>query len=1360
MTPVAGGSMGRSNPTRGAARARRLQVHAERRISTSWRSLALLVCVLLGALLIESVPALAAGTEEHVAREHAFSFGFGGQGKAEGKFNHPSAVAVDDATGDVYVADRENGRVEKFTPVAGAEGEPTSETYAATLPPLAFPAQIAVDNCSSECSEDHSNGDVYVAAAKNNKAEPSEDELVYKFTPSGEAIGAPHRFKTPIDGIAVGPTGTLYAYEHGVEGATVDIFDNAELNLESKKPIATVAVGIKGGAESGLAVDSKEDLYVGAGLAAGNAPGDVGLESLVSELASEYGFLHGGSQPIVAELNGTGSVLVPALDYEPTTAVAVARGPEVAGEEDAFITNVASVGGEQVSSVAVFSPQSGEAESRERPIQRLVAPNSKEADAIAVDATTGAIYVAGAASDNVDVFDLEPRGHPTVSDLSAQTACKQSLDELCPPSETVTTLRAQVNSAGVDTHYDFEYGTGTSTCRANPSACTTVPVPPADAGGEFGGSKVSVELGDLPAGNYHYRVIADASGEIVHSPEQTFTVVATQSGLPDGRAWEMVSPPKKGGAEPEALTREGGTIQAAANGSAITYVADGPIPAEQEPEGNRNPEPTQVISTRRAAGGWESQDITTANGTGAGVGPGKPREYQFFSTNLAVALAAPFPSADGPFVVPPISPLLPGELEGTQETSVYLGAEPPLEPESSDHEETRIYNTARKHGEDMKNRGFLALVTQANQPREPKATEREHFGREVTGEGVVAEGATPDLSHIVLQSFKAASGLYEWNGEAGEAKLQLVSELPEGKRVESKLAGLGGVEIEGSANDRHAISTNGSLVFWTYKDEKALHLYMRDTETQKTVQIDEPQAGAPAPSESDEPFAVFQTATADGKQVFFTDTQRLTSYSHAVNGSPDLYVFEPEAEGEKLVDLTPQERADVIVSQFGGGVLGASEEDGKGGVYVYFVADGALTANAARGECGPTETVAPGPGLDRPRGATCNLYVEHFNAEKEQGEWEKPKLVAVLSSEDNPDWGGPSARGNLSHMTSRVSPNGEYMAFMSNRSLTGYNNEDIGEKHHGERLDEEVFLYNAGNGHLVCASCNPTGARPRGVLDLGQDNGGGTGEGLGLVVDRSENWAVLAGEQTDNWLAGSIPGWTALGKSIGLYQSRYLSNSGRLFFDSADPLVPLAVPTREEAVGGEKLTVGVENVYEYEPSSIGGCGTEGGCVSLISSGTSRHESAFLDASQNGDDVFFLTAAQLAPQDEDTNFDVYDARVCGASCPAAPEPPAKPCEEEECLKKFAPEPGFAAPASSAPSGSGNLAQVGVLGKKEEKPATKKPLTRAQKLAAALKACKKDKKRSKRLACERQARKAYGSVKKKPGAKKSSTHGKAS
>ena len=109
---------------------------------------------------------------------------------------------------------------------------------------------------------------------------------------------------------------------------------------------------------------------------------------------------------------------------------------------------------------------------------------------------------------------------------------------------------------------------------------------------------------------------------------------------------------------------------------------------------------------------------------------------------------------------------------------------------------------------------------------------------------------------------------------------------------------------------------------------------------------------------------------------------------------------------------------------------------------------------------------------------------------------------------------------------------------------------------------------------------------------------------MGLVIDRSGIWSAVttAGTSLDHWLAGSIPGWTTEDIQRSLYQSRYLSNSGRLFFNSADPLVHIAQPTRTETIEKTPEQVGVENVYEYEPPEIGACHEEAGCVGLVSSG--------------------------------------------------------------------------------------------------------------------------------------------------------------
>jgi hypothetical protein len=225
---------------------------------------------------------------------------------------------------------------------------------------------------------------------------------------------------------------------------------------------------------------------------------------------------------------------------------------------------------------------------------------------------------------------------------------------------------------------------------------------------------------------------------------------------------------------------------------------------------------------------------------------------------------------------------------------------------------------------------------------------------------------------------------------------------------------------------------------------------------------------------------------------------------------------------------------------------------------------------------------------------------------------------------------------------------------------------------------------------------------------------------LSLLVDPETNWA-------GHWLAGSIPGWTtnSTGGSA-VYRSRYLSDSGRLFFDSADGLVPRDANGRED-------------VYEYEPGGVGGCSKVGGCVGLISSGTSGEESAFLDASESGDDVFFLTAAQLAPQDLDRALDVYDARVCSASSPclAGPPAPGVPCgTADSCRAAPSSQPGvFGAPSSATFSGAGN--PVPGSGKPAAK---KKGVSVARKLAAALRRCAAGPKR-RRASCRARARRRY-------------------
>jgi hypothetical protein len=291
---------------------------------------------------------------------------------------------------------------------------------------------------------------------------------------------------------------------------------------------------------------------------------------------------------------------------------------------------------------------------------------------------------------------------------------------------------------------------------------------------------------------------------------------------------------------------------------------------------------------------------------------------------------------------------------------------------------------------------------------------------------------------------------------------------------------------------------------------------------------------------------------------------------------------------------------------------------------------------------------------------------------------------------------------------------------MSKRSLTGYDNRDA----NSTALDQEVYEFDSESGRLSCASCDPSGQRPAGQFDPGVFPG--------LLVDAPLLWKG----QT---LAGSIPGWTSVDLTHALHQSRYLSDSGRLFFNSPVGLVPGDGNSRED-------------VYEYEPEGVGSCTFTPACLGLVSSGTASEEAAFLDASETGDDVFFLSAAQLSPKDTDTALDIYDAHVCSLAPGCAPPPLGAPppcATTDSCRTAPTPQPGiFGAPATQTFKGAGNPAPP-VTHK-----AQRKALTRAQKLKKALAACKKKPKR-KRAACRRRAHRRYGPVKK--ARKASRAHG---
>jgi DNA-binding beta-propeller fold protein YncE len=1238
-----------------------------------------------------------------IHRGHTFSFAVEGEGAQ--KLSKPSGVAVNESTGDVYVVDAGHSRLERFSATGSfiaawgwgvtdgkEEYEVCTSACKAGLPgtgPAQFnsPEAIAIDNTTGP-----SGGDVYVVSDTL-----SIPNVIEKFSSTGVSLG---RLKTEeifgIGGVAVDASGTLWVWEH--EEGRIDSFTSALENaLSTRIPVEESDVNACGA--PGFAVDAAgKDFYAEHRFENAEQECAEGAPSTKSPAVAAK--LHSIGEPPV------GAVLIEGLDTENTTSVAVDPSTGAQASGDVYVDNVTGI--------AAFT-------STGALIQRFGAEAGlTKGRGVAVDAQRGEVLVADAGANRIDVFGLAPAGAPMVDGLSSQNLGPES-----------TRLEAQVDANGIDTHYYFQYGT--VDCKSSPSSCTDVPLPPpgADVGSGFGDVAVSATVTGLQSGTtYFYRVVAEnEKGEQAEGTQtaNTFTTLPNPVGLlPDGREWELVSPPEKGGSAVEAIggsgAPSGGIMEASEDGSAITYVADGPV--EPEPEGSRSPEGTQVLSARSSTA-WTSKDLVTPNKHGEGYPSGLPQAYQFFSSDLAFALLQPW------------------GLNNMQE--------PPLVP-GIEQEERGIYRRSNATCAAAPATCYQPIITDENDTAEVK----ENFGGEAVGyktggNGIVS--ATADLSHVVFSSTVALTGpkakaselgvprLYEWSAESAPSEqLKLISVLPNGKLANTPA--LGNFVPKGTAA-RNAISADGTRVFWSGgeegSEELTTNLYVRDTSKGETLKINVPTGGAKVSGlEAIHEEAQFQSASRDGSRVFFTDTTPLTPDSTLAgreNSPADLYECDLVEVGEKLTcnlkDLTIDPRAALGETAEVIGIALGSSDDGSS---IYFVANGVLSEDARSHGAKLGDCLRPNSGLEvEPLGAECNLYYEHYNSGTEA--WEAPRFIATLSQEDAPDWNS-SGSGSLAGSTARVSSNGRYLAFMSNRSLTGYDNVDANPEAEGAR-DEEVFLYDAETQRLVCASCNPSGARPHGVFDTES-----VGEGFGLVVDRPKTWGRSLHER---WLAGSIPGWTPLEPNTAPYQSRYLNDEGRLFFNGADALV-------------SQDTNGKEDVYEYEPAGIGSCTDTRGCTSLISSGTAKNESAFLDASASGNDVFLVTAAQLVATDRDNSFDVYDARVCTESSPCIkpPPPPPKPCGDEEHCRPPAPAPSvFEAPPSSTFSGPGNIARQETLAA----PPTSKPrpLTKAQKLAKALTTCRKKYKhaKKKRAACEAQARKNYGAkkaVKRKAGRKK--------
>ncbi len=1230
-----------------------------------------------------------------------------------GLLKEPDGVAVNEETGIVYVADSGNNRVELFNSTTGASlgeingsgtlvkrGAPGAELEAEEKaagggtdpdeePTGAFsdPTQIAVDNSceqqkpkrtGAECEKfDPSNGDVYVI--------DSGHKVVDKYTATGKYVGQITRKTLEID----------------------------EEEREVEEPATHEKVRVKEELEDleGVAVEANGDVLVSARVSTLNLQegvfrlADLAHNKLLPSPGDPTGFAPAGTAGYVYPGLGAadsrvfvdqkigGAVTVWNLEGKLLAGGVITEGEVRKEVPPLYKGPIGGLGSESCTGdvyvdtgVAIDRFEGGHLEGSGGPRESLPVPGGAAPEhqgvgyGVTSDCASLSVFAANANAGVVDAYGPEPAQAPKI-EAGSGFASKVSDDG----AKLSATINPRTEPGEGETAYVFEYGPcpAEGSCAGAPyghSAKGSVPA-------EYGPVGISAELRGLAADTrYHYLLSAynkydPEPGEQVLGEELTFTTQASfPGGLLDERGWELVTPADKHGAEIEPLS-ETGVIQAAADGSGITYLAS--APTEAGPAGNTNK--VQALSVR-GENGWASCDLALAHAAATGVSIGEGQEYRAFDNDLQAGLAWPL----GGFV--------PGLAPGAREVSPLL------------------VGLSGSCGSSPSYEALLSGCPEVGEPCEPIV--REHAdvepGIEVAEESFCREnvfcaaeplGTNPSLSAVVLQSNSPLiedlpkEALYEWSG----GHVYPVSVSPAGGIV----GGLAHFPVLGSrslagVSSRGAISEDGSRVVWS-ESGGGDHLFVWDRASGKSAQVDTVQKEASGKGSVD---PVFQFATADGSKVFFTDTQALTKGSGADANHADLYECEVviEGEGEEakpacvLHDLTPE-----TATHEQAGVLGEALGYSNDASTIYFVANGALSSNTASGQTAVKGDCQPGPTAN----AQCNLYEWHDGT---------IELVATISGEDVDDWGGEHAE--IKNLTGRVSGNGEWLAFMSNRSLTGYDNRDA----NSGKPDEEVYLYRGpanGSGSLVCVSCNPTGARPSGV-EYERLNGG---EAAGKKV-----WPGGV------WLSGLVPGWTPFQLGKAQYQSRYLGESGRVFFDSTDSLLP-------------RDTNGTVDVYEYEPVGVGSCeeGGEGylpqdkGCLGLVSSGESGEESGFLDASESGNDVFFLTKSQLSKRDTDTSYDIYDARVGGI------EPPeSKPveCQGDACQSPVTP-PESLTPSSFTFSGPGNQLTPPAPGSTSTETKSKpKAKTKQQKLAKALKQCRKNRSKTKRKTCEKTARRVYG------------------
>jgi hypothetical protein len=595
-----------------------------------------------------------------------------------------------------------------------------------------------------------------------------------------------------------------------------------------------------------------------------------------------------------------------------------------------------------------------------------------------------------------------PSGNVYSEDGSFTTVTTAVIREVSAGEVTPTgaVIKAVVNPEGLAATYHFEYGP----CAA-PGQCLGSPFPtraPEPDGEIAVGSSdltVSQRLEGLTAGaTYHFRIIVtDVNGQALPTPEGTFAAAppppscaaaraALDLHLPDCRAYELVTPPEKNGADiNKGLIMEEATF--AADGSRVFSLTLQCFDNAEACNGVRKTEGTPYSFTRSEAG-WLTEPLippATSNST--------MLSYSADTGRVLFARSAEPPALEQLDVREP---------DGTLRAVGAAGETPG--PHISGLTRGPSFAT-----------GDMTHVVVADSEQDWPSLEGPG------GNQLLAyPGTTPGRPVLVGVT-----------GPAGSTSL-----------ISACGTNYGGAGAPGR------LSGDGRATFFT--DEPcstgtganagvpvpAELIYQRIEEASgemSTVLVSGPGPGSVCDAECQQQTprqATFAGASTDGSRVFFTDTGRLTNSANDDKNTKDvsgggcvntslltsgcnLYEFACPAHCEQLSERRLVDVSAGDTSGLGPRVRGVVAFP-PSGADLFFVASGVLTGK-------------PNAGGQKPSPGAANLYVYRFAADGGEG---TVGFIAQLAQADAPEW---SSGGE---MVANVTPDGRYLVFTSHRALT------------------------------------------------------------------------------------------------------------------------------------------------------------------------------------------------------------------------------------------------------------------------------------------------------------------------------------